>query len=80
MIIIPHSKEYKPFSWHMDDGNVVFVCMCGYHFSLNKVQKTHPEWSIEADGTVTPSVHHDRKDGCMFHEFIRLKDWDSFGY
>lgn len=34
---------------------------------------------IAEDGTVTPSVVHAPEDGCTFHEFVKLEDWDPQG-
>ena len=31
---------------------------------------------IRADGTVHPSVVHAPEDGCEFHEFVTLEDWE----
>lgn len=64
-----------PLTWYRAtlDGvpTVYLVCQCGRRVPLSTSHE------IADDGTVNPSVWHDRADGgCGFHEMIRL---DSYG-
>jgi hypothetical protein len=63
--------EEPPLSWHpawfTDHVIPLFTCPGGSTGSLG-------EWSVAADGAVSPSV--DCHCGCGFHDYVRLLNWD----
>lgn len=80
MLNIPHTTILKfnedgrygsnP-AWGRQGNNIIFRCKCGVLYNLSE-----NGWEIAADGTVTPSVHHD-DNYCGFHEFVKLEDFQS---
>lgn len=67
----PHFEE-PPLSWRPTVANgkpsAMFNCPNGHMGSLDK-------WDISEDGTVNPSVDCS-PNGCDFHDFIKLLDWN----
>lgn len=62
-------EEPKPV-WGIDSGGALYI-RCGGCGVCVGFDESH---TIAADGTVSPSVHHD--DGqCGWHVFVKLLDW-----
>lgn len=84
-MLIPKSTrhEQRPESWWLDtwgdgEGLVVSVkCPAGHVntlWSRRQGDRDSSHHTIADDGTVSPSVVCPR-EGCSFHEFIRLDGW-----
>ena len=78
-LIKHHAYKYDepivPLTWYRAkfDGQVCIfmICECGAKASLSVSHE------IAKDGTVTPSVFHDKiDDGCGYHEMVRLEGFD----
>lgn len=76
MISIQFDRNHNqpPNSWwisKLSDGRrqVITKCANGHIGSLD-------DHTIAADGTVSPSVVC-QHEGCNFHEYIKLEDWEN---
>lgn len=79
MIEVPRTDapafEEPPLSWKpmraQGQRSAIFTCPNGHTGSLH-------EWTIADNGTVSPSVDCS-PNGCDFHDYIRLLDWQPEG-
>ncbi len=60
-------------AWGIDKGDGGVFVRCG---QCGKAVDLHEQHTIAADGTVSPSVHHD-EPGCGWHVHIKLEGWRS---